>query len=87
MKKIGVILLGLVMGMTLTVNAQAPYKHSIGATVLSFNGVSYKTFLTDNLALSVDAGFKWTVPVLGIACTGEVNPNLMYEAPTSANGL
>ncbi len=87
MKKICVILLGLVMGMMLTVNAQAPYKHSIGATVLSFNGVSYKTFLTDNLALSVDAGFKWTVPVLGIACTGEVNPNLMYEAPTSANGL
>lgn len=87
MKKICVILLVLVMGISYTMNAQAPYKHSIGATVLNFNGVSYKTFLIDNLALSVDAGFKWTVPGIGIACTGEVNPNIMYEAPTSANGL
>ena len=86
MKKISVILLGLVMGMMLTVNAQAPYRHSVGGTVLNFNGFSYKTFLTDNLALSVDAGFKWTV-FQGIPLTGEVNPNIMYEAPTSANGL
>lgn len=86
MKKISIILLSLVMGMMLTVNAQAPYKHSVGATVLNFNGFSYKTFLTNNLALSVDAGFKWTV-FNGIPLTSEVNPNLMYEAPTRANGL
>lgn len=88
MKKICVILLVFVMGMTLTANAQAPYKHSVGATVLSFNGFSYKTFLMDNFALSIDAGFKWTVPnYRGVLLTGEINPNLMYEAPTSANGL
>lgn len=81
MKKICVILLGLVMGMMLTVNAQAPYKHSVGVTVGSFEAFSYKTFLMDNLALSLDAGFNvwpWSI---------EVNPNLMYEAPTKAGGL
>lgn len=91
MKKICVILLVLVMGISLTMNAQAPYKHSVGATLISINGVSYKTFLTDKLALSIDGGFKWTVsPVMGYAAvplTGEVNPNLMYEAGAGPQGL
>lgn len=91
MKKICVILVALVMGFTVTLNAQAPYKHSIGATLLNFNGVSYKTFLMDNFALSVDAGFKWTATGDGhgawFPLTMEINPNLMYEAPTNVNGL
>ncbi len=84
MKKVNVILCSLIMGITLTLNAQAPYKHSIGATTLNLNGVSYKTFLTDNLALSVDAGVKWTVTSIwgfsGVPLSAEVNPNVMYEA-------
>ena len=91
MKKISVILLSLVMGMMLTLNAQAPYKHSIGGTFLSYEAFSYKTFLTDNLALSVDAGLKWTVtPISGtnmLPMSIEVNPNVMYEAPAGGSGL
>ncbi len=81
MKKICVILLVLVMGISFTMNAQAPYKHSVGVTVGSFEAFSYKIFLMDNFALSLDAGFNvwpWSM---------EVNPNLMYEAPTGAKGL
>lgn len=101
MKKISVILLGLVMGMMLTVNAQAPYRHSVGATLGNMEAFSYKTFLTENLAFSIDAGFKWTVSSARIInkfnhtawpgtiwpMTIEANPNFMYEAPAGTSGL
>lgn len=101
MKKISVILLSLVMGMMLTVNAQAPYRHGIGATLGTMEAFSYKTFLTENLALSVDAGFKWTTsPATFVESPGaytwkyhvtpmtiEVNPNFMYEAAIGSKGL
>lgn len=101
MKKISVILLSLVMGMMLTVNAQAPYRHSIGVTLGNMEAFSYKTFLTDNFALSVDAGFKWTISSAHLfykperfswrggvwPLTIEANPNFMYEAAAGPNGL
>ncbi len=101
MKKISVILLGLVMGMMLTVNAQAPYRHSIGATLGNMEAFSYKTFFTDNFAFSVDAGAKFTYssarflykpehhPYSGAVwlTSIEANPNFMYEAPAGAKGL
>jgi hypothetical protein len=91
MKKISVILLSLVMGMMLTLNAQAPYRHGIGATLGNTAAFSYKTFLTDNFALSVDAGFKWTIAATkygsGFLMTLEANPNVMYEASTGVEGL
>ena len=61
-----------------------------------------KMFFTDHLAFSVDAGYKWTLSPanyvqkgtgyvwhdnLSWVTTIEANPNLMYEAPTSAGGL
>ena len=100
MKKISVILLSLVMGMMLTVNAQAPYRHSIGATLGNMEAFSYKTFFTENFAFSVDAGVKWTVGAAHIYHRGnnnypgyvwpftvEVNPNFMYEAAAGPKGL
>ena len=103
MKKISVILLSLLMGMMLTLNAQAPYKHSIGGTLGNMEAFSYKTFLTDNLALSVDAGFKWTTSpatcdiwykgnhdaehVHVSPMTIEANPNFMFEAAAGSKGL
>lgn len=59
MKKISFIV--LIMSLIVAVNAQAPYRHSIGVTLGNMEAFSYKTFFTDHLALSVDAGFKWTV--------------------------
>lgn len=85
MKRItkNVVLFLFLMGMAGGVFAQAPYKHSIGATVGTFNAVSYKTFLLDHLALQMDLGYKYT---LGATRYGnmyintlELNPNLMYE--------
>ncbi|MBR4537151.1 MAG: hypothetical protein IKO62_10975 [Bacteroidales bacterium] len=103
MKKNFLILLAFVFGLTLTVNAQAPYRHSIGATLGTMESFSYKTFLTDNLALSVDAGFKWTTsPATSDVwynsehedyhghispMTIEANPNFMYEAHVGSKGL
>lgn len=71
-------------------NAQAPYKHSVGATLGSMQAFSYKTFVTDHFAIQVDLGTK-------ILCTDsegqnhdpkcksydfwnlELNPNFLYE--------
>lgn len=43
-----------------TANAQAPYKHSIGATVGSIESFTWKTFPTDHFAIQLDAGTKFT---------------------------
>ena len=64
--------------------AQAPYKHSIGATVGSMQAFSYKTFVTDHFAIQVDLGTKITHTdgenVRGINIWDlELNPNFMYE--------
>ena len=100
MKKISFIV--LIMSLVVALNAQAPYRHSIGVTAGNMNAFSYKTFFTDHLAFSIDAGYKLThtyatyhVKNSNTAYninnffpnTFEVNPNLMYEAPTNAGGL
>lgn len=100
MKKLSALL--MILGFFVAVNAQAPYRHSIGVTGGNLNAFSYKTFFTDHLAFSIDAGYKWTHTVATyhekgtnyafrhggfFPTTIEVNPNLMYEAPTNAGGL
>ena len=103
MKRNFLIVLSLVFGLTLTVNAQAPYRHGIGATLGTMEAFSYKTFLTDNLAFSVDAGFKWTYSPATCdiwyngehededghvsPMTIEANHNFMYEAAVGQKGL
>lgn len=100
MKKLSALL--MILGFFVAVNAQAPYRHSIGVTGGNLNAFSYKTFFTNHLAFSIDAGYKMTPTVATyhnkgthfvsrhgsfFANTIEVNPNLMYEAPTHAGGL
>jgi len=100
MKKLSTLL--LVLGLFVAVNAQAPYRHSIGGTVGNMNAFSYKTFFTNHLAFSIDAGYKWTYTYATYHEKGtnyafdvrnfnpftiEINPNLMYEAPTGKGGL
>ena len=92
----------LLLGLVVALNAQAPYRHSIGGTAgLNMFALSYKTFFTDHLALSVDAGYKWTPTLVTFhekqtsyvwnrflfPMAIEVNPNLMYERGTNVNGL
>ena len=89
-RKILVAVLCAMFWMAGVLNAQAPYKHSIGATLGSMQAVSYKTFVTDHFAIQVDLGTK-------ILCTDavnqgqshkwtgwnfwnlELNPNFLYE--------
>ena len=99
MKKLSALL--LLLGLVVALNAQAPYRHSVGVTLGNMEAFSYKTFFTDHLALSVDAGFKWTVTPatyhekstsyvwhgMTTPMTIEVNPNLMYERGTNVDGL
>lgn len=101
MKKISIILLTLVMGFSVAVNAQAPYKHSVGGTVGTLEAFSYKTFFTDHLTLDLNAGYKITVGPAAYHINGitgsynstifprtiEVNPNLEYESATNKGGL
>lgn len=68
------ILLFVVMS-SLSLNAQTPYKHSIGGILGFMEGGSYKTFLGDNLAFQVDFGLHYSHYALG-ACA---NVNFMYE--------
>lgn len=69
-------------------NAQAPYKHSIGATLGSMQAFSYKTFVTDHFSIQVDLGTKILLTDCsnpGHNYTGvdfwnlELNPNFLYE--------
>lgn len=74
-------------------NAQAPYKHSIGATLGSMQAISYKTFPGNHFAVSLDLGTKfirtrsesiyWGWGVRGNVelplYTFELNANFMYE--------
>lgn len=101
MKKISIILLTLVMGFSVAVNAQAPYKHSVGGTLGTLEAFSYKTFFTNHLTLDLNAGYKITVGPSAYRITGvnesynftifpstiEVNPNLEYESTTGKSGL
>lgn len=78
-----IIALALIFGAIFTVNAQAPYKNSIGVTVGNFQAFSYKTFVTNHFAVQLDLGTKitrgadenWAADIW----TFEFNPNFMYE--------
>lgn len=67
--------------------AQQPYKHSIGVSVGSLEGVSYKMFFTDQLALHADLGFQMLATVGGSDgytndlrfWTFVANPNVVYQ--------
>ena len=91
MKKFIISLICLFVCCTLTLNAQAPYNHSIGVVVGNMYGLSYKTFLTDNISLSVDLAVKICPTLFKEDFLGEdyaesvnifdfeANPNIMYE--------
>jgi hypothetical protein len=55
-KKMKKVLLGAVMLIVVISASAQSYKASFGVNVGSFNGLSYKGFLTDHLVLQVDLG-------------------------------
>lgn len=81
-KLISITLLTLLVSMA-SVQAQAPYKHSIGVTVGSMQAVSYKTFPTDHFAIQLDLGTKYNYSIIaGFGSTHwsmELAPSFMYE--------
>lgn len=82
--KINILVAIFIVIATLSAQAQAPYKHSIGVVTGNLNGVSYKTFLSDHLALQADLGYKCIVTSGQHANnvfvqSFELNPNIMYE--------
>jgi hypothetical protein len=74
MKKIFITLTILASSMML-VNAEAPYKMGVGATVGSLEGFSFKTFFGSHFGLQADLGYTWWDATVG------ANVNLMYQAP------
>ncbi|MFA7401935.1 MAG: hypothetical protein GX612_05940 [Bacteroidales bacterium] len=73
--KTKIIICLLVVMSSLSLNAQTPYKHSIGGIVGFMEGGSYKTFISDVFAIQVDFGLHFSHYALG----GSVNGNFMYE--------
>lgn len=72
------------------INAQKPYNHSVGGIGGNMFGLSYKTYLLDNLALGMDFGVKLVYTNgEGIAgsdiMTLELNPNVMYAKKFKPN--
>ncbi len=54
----------------------APYNNGIGATIGFMNGVTFKTFPTNNLAIQLDLGYRFHSYAPAIF---SFNPNLMYQ--------
>lgn len=86
MKRISIIIASLLLVFSFSLSAQAPYKHSVGLTLGSAVGISYKNFLKDNLALDINLGYHVTY-FKGRCHTFEVNPNIEYELSTHSDGL
>ncbi len=91
MKRNTIFLTIFIMLMTmLNLNAQKPYNHSVGGIGGNFFGLTYKTYLLDDLALGTDFGVK-LVYTNGEGFGGsdimtlEVNPNVMYAKKTKDN--
>jgi len=65
--------------------AQSPYKMSIGGTLgFMATGVSFKTFLTENVSLQSDILYKVTLTGtkqfnFGVYSAIEINTNVMYQ--------
>lgn len=81
MKRVNTIFLffAFFFGITLQTNAQAPYKHSIGATLGTTQAVSYKTFPTQHFAIQLDLGTKYCYVYGTHTWSFELAPNFMYE--------
>ena len=86
MKKI--FFLVMIATLSLPMFSQKLYDHSIGCTVGTMYGLSYKGFITDNLVIQADLGvnlFTTDGSVKSIHYTGvdfftfEANPNLVYQ--------
>ena len=87
MRKSFLIVLFLVSGLSL--QAQLPYRHSVGGVFCTTWGFSYKTFWAEKLSFSADVGCHIirTGGEVWPDCTVSsiiLNPNLMYETPVSA---
>jgi hypothetical protein len=81
MKKI-LVTLTILASSVMLANAQAPYKIGLGATLGSFEGFSFKTFLGSNLGLQADLGYTWWMyGAHGYGGAINANVNLMYQAP------
>lgn len=63
MKKSIITALAILVGI-ISANAQAPYKHSIGVTLGSNNGIVYKVMPTSKFAISVDLSYGLTASKL-----------------------
>ncbi|MCM1034341.1 MAG: hypothetical protein NC038_02150 [Paludibacter sp.] len=83
----------LLMAIAMPMSAQRSYQHSLGVAVGSFDGVSYKRFLTDKWAVQADLGFRMLATQGSLRLDGyrmgteafnywtfEANPNMVYQS-------
>ena len=63
-----------------------PYDHSLGVSMGTNDGLSYKTLLTENFAVQTDVGFHLTV-FDGLFGMFTVNPMFMYQGVMYSNSV
>ena len=87
MKRSGIILLFILLftGILWPAHAQAPYQHSVGATLGTTQALSYKTFATKHFAIQLDLGTKYCYVYGTHLWSIELAPNLMYEGRLTGN--
>jgi len=56
----------------ISVSAQGRYRHGVGVVVGSLNGLSYKTFLSENFCIQADAAFGIQHTIAGDFRVGEI---------------
>ena len=64
-----VIVIVLLLSGNVVLNAQAPYKYSMGAVFGNMEGISYKMFVADKLAFQADLGVKFFATQFGKVVT------------------
>ena len=89
------LLVGLFMLASVNAASAQNYKYGIGAVVGTMDGVSFKMFLSENLALQADLAYKYVVRTAraegfrlsyGLH-TFELNPNLVYQRNITSFGV
>lgn len=87
MKRIGIVFLFIAiwLGQALPASAQAPYTHSLGATLGTTQALSYKTFTSNHFAIQIDFGTKYCYVYGTHLPSFELAPNFMYEGRLSGN--
>lgn len=72
-------------GIDFYVNAQSPYKNSLGVTLGTTQGVTYKTLASPHFAIQLDLGTKYCYVYGNHLWSFELAPNFAFQGELAPN--